>query len=726
MIRRTDVKPGERHVYRRKDMQCVIDPASIAIIGASPTPTSLAHHTQLNLGNFTGPLYLVNSRYPTIGDVDCYASVSELPSVPECAVLAIGRDLVVPVAEECAARGVKGLVIYASGFAETGEEERIAQQQRLSALARESGMRIVGPNCLGLFNHQKRYAMAFSKGMKFADTGACNIGLISQSGGISNGLTQALHHGVTFSHSLSAGNACDVDMADYVAYLAEEPGCQSIALVFEGLPSPERLMEAAELAAARDKPLVIFKTGRGASGAEAALSHSGFLAGSHEAYRAAFRRTGAIEAASTTDMLERAAFFAKAGQPKGEGVAVIANSGGAAVISADEAETHGVPMPQPNSATLEVLRRNMADFAVPRNPCDAQAAVMSNPEKFAECVEAFFRDPAYSAVLMPYLYCADAPDHAARFAILDELAGRHGKIAIIAWMSEWLEGPGSARAAQLRNVAIFRDMGRAFGTIAAWQQLARAPARNRPPARVSPPGAAAAAAALIRGAANQTLTERESKAVLALYGIPVVAEKLVTSRADAVAAAEALGLPVALKVESPDLPHKTEAGVIRLNLRNAAEVGEAFDAVMANAGKVMPAPRINGVLVQPMAPQGVEMMIGGRIDAQFGPMVITGLGGVLVELLKDTTAALAPVSGDEALDMLARLKGQMMLDGFRGAPPVKREAFADVIARVSEFLADQASLVAELDVNPLICSDGNADDQGIVAVDALIVRASNA
>ena len=710
------MKPGVRPVYRRKDIQCVIDPASIALIGASPTPTSLAHQTLLNLSNFAGPLYRVNSRYQKIGDADCYASVSELPAVPECAVLAIGRDLVLPVAEECAARGVKGLVIYAAGFAETGEAERIEQQARLSALAREFGMRIVGPNCLGLFNHQKRYAMAFSKGMKFADTGACNVGLISQSGGISNGLTQALHHGVTFSHSLSAGNACDVDMADYVAYLAEEPGCQSIALVFEGLPAPERLIEAAELAAACGKPLVIYKTGRGASGAEAAMSHSGFLAGSHEAYRAAFRRTGAIEAASTVDMLERAAFFAKAADPKGAGVAVIANSGGAAVISADEAEACGVALPQPCPATLEVLRRNMADFAVPRNPCDAQAAVMGNPAKFAECVEALFADPAYCVVLMPYLYCADAPDHAARFALLDELAGRHGKIAIIAWMSEWLEGPGSARAAQLRNVAIFRDMGRAFGTIAAWQQRVARPARSSK--RVSPAQAAQSAATLIQRASGKVLTERESKAVLALYGIPVVAERLVANRSEAIAAAQALGMPVALKVESPDLPHKTEAGVIRLNLRNAAEVGEAFDAVMANAGKVTPAPHINGVLVQPMAPQGVEMMIGGRIDAQFGPMVIAGLGGVLVELLKDTTADLAPVSSDEALAMLARLKGQMMLDGFRGAPPVARAAFADVIARVSEFLADQASLIAELDINPLICSE-----RGIVAVDALIVRA---
>jgi acyl-CoA synthetase (NDP forming) len=722
MIRRTDVKPGVRPVYRRKDIQCVIDPASIALIGASPTPTSLAHQTLLNLSNFAGPLYRVNSRYQKIGDADCYASVSELPTVPECAVLAIGRDLVLPVAEECAARGVKGLVIYAAGFAETGEAERIEQQARLSALARESGMRIVGPNCLGLFNHQKRYAMAFSKGMKFADTGACNIGLISQSGGISNGLTQALHHGVTFSHSLSAGNACDVDMADYVAYLAEEPGCQSIALVFEGLPAPERLIEAAELAAACGKPLVIYKTGRGASGAEAAMSHSGFLAGSHEAYRAAFRRTGAIEAASTVDMLERAAFFAKAAEPKGAGVAVIANSGGAAVISADEAEAYGVALPQPCPATLEVLRRNMADFAVPRNPCDAQAAVMGNPEKFAECVEAFFRDPAYSAVLMPYLYCTDAPDHAARFAILDELAGRHGKVAIVAWMSEWLEGPGSANASKLRNVAVFRDMGRAFGTIAAWQQLARAPAPGRPRTRLSPPGAVKAAAALIRSATNKVLTERESKAVLALYGIPVVEEKLVTNRAEAVAAAESLGTPVALKVESPDLPHKTEAGVIRLNLRNVAEVGEAFDAVMANAAKVTPPPRIHGVLVQPMAPQGVEMMIGGRIDGQFGPLVIAGLGGVLVELLKDTTAALAPLSLDEAAGMLARLKGQAMLDGFRGAPAVARQAFADIIVRTSEFLADQAAEIAELDINPLICSDINADNRGIVAVDALIVR----
>jgi acyl-CoA synthetase (NDP forming) len=283
-------------------------------------------------------------------------------------------------------------------------------------------------------------------------------------------------------------------------------------------------------------------------------------------------------------------------------------------------------------------------------------------------------------------------------------------------ISQWLQGPGAIEAETNPNVAQFRSMDRCFATLAAWQRYhARQEAGPRVLRRVSDPGAAAAAAALLERAPGATLAEREAKQVLAAYGVPVVHDQLVQSEAGAVAAAETAGYPVVLKVESPDLPHKTEAGVVRLNLRDANAVREAYRAVMANAAKVQPVPHITGVLVQPMIPTGVEIIVGARIDPLLGPLVVAGLGGIQVELFKDVALQLAPVTLAEARSMLEGLKAAKLLAGFRGGPSVDVGQLAEVVCRVSEFAADQAGRIVELDVNPLICAG-----ERIVAVDALI------
>jgi acyl-CoA synthetase (NDP forming) len=317
-------------------------------------------------------------------------------------------------------------------------------------------------------------------------------------------------------------------------------------------------------------------------------------------------------------------------------------------------------------------------------------------------------------VAHPYAYLAAVP----RAKVFSEAAKRYGKIACTVWLPEFLEGPGAREAETDSHVAMFRSVDRCFATLASWQVREQwLSAQPRKLGRVAPKEAALTAAKLLDAASNRVLTEREAKEVLAAYGVPVVGEKLVQSANEAAAAATSLGFPVALKVESPDLPHKTEAGVIRLGLKTEADVKAAFDAVMANADKVNPKPKLNGVLVQPMIGAGTEVIVGARIDPQFGPLVVAGLGGILVELLKDAQVELAPVNNSEARAMLGRLKGQAALTGFRGSEPVDLDKLADIIARLSEFAADQQQRIAELDVNPLICSGGR-----VVAVDALIVR----
>jgi acyl-CoA synthetase (NDP forming) len=708
---------SSRAVYRHGEMGRLFDPASIAVIGASPRAGSFADRTIQALRDYTGRLYLVNSRYETIGERACFPSVAALPEAPDCCIVVAAKDAVEEIATDCAKAGVGGIMIYASGFAETGRDADVAAQRRLAQIGRDAGMRIVGPNCIGMLNFRTKAGVTFMIPPPMDAPLPHAVGLVSQSGALGFSLAQAVMRGVSVSHLLTTGNSSDVDVADCVSFLADDPNCAAIGCVFEGMPDPMRFIQAAAVADAANKPLVVFKLGTGEAGAAAAMSHTGSLAGETAAYLAAFERAGAVVVKDFEALVETAAFLAKAPPPKARGVAVVAVSGGAAIMSADKAEAHGVPLPQPTPPVRAILESRIPDFGSARNPCDVTAQVANDPESLTACAGAMLGEDHYGALIYAQIYSTEIS--AKRPAELAAIAETAGKPICVVWTTEWLEGFGSREAEQNPRIGLFRSMDRCFAALAHWHaREARRAAGPRAYVRLSRPEAAAEAAALIDAAADRTLTEREAKAVLAAYGVPVVPERLTQTAAEAVAAAEALGYPVAMKVESPDLPHKTEAGVIRLRLKDAAEVRDAFAAVMANAKRHAPGARINGVLVQPMAKPGVELMAGGRVDPLMGPLIVTGLGGVLVELMRDSALALAPVTQAEARAMFGRLRGRAALEGFRGAPAADLDVLAGIVARLSEFVADQRGRIAELDVNPIIVAGAEA-----VAVDALIVKA---
>ena len=711
--------PPSRPLYRPEDLARTFAPRSVAVVGVSMNPASFGSITHANIagpGRFQGPAYRVNARYERIGDAPCFPSIAALPETPDCVFIAVPRDAVEGVVVECAQRGVGGVVLFSSGYAETGLDDRIVLQQRLQAIGREAGMRILGPNCVGFMNYGLGVIGTFGTASFKGAPRPGAIGLVSQSGAVGAALAQAQEHGLSLSHMLTCGNACDVDVADEVAYLAADPSCKAVACLFEGMADPGRFLEAAELCHRAGKPLVVHKLGTSERGAQAAVSHTGSVAGSQAAYRAAFERAGVVLVDEVEALLDTCSFFAKAPPPRARGVAVAAVSGGACIMLADKAEEHGIALPHPEPRTMAVLERLIPEYGAPGNPCDMTAQVLSTPQQLAECFEALMADPQYGALVVPHTY-AYAPA-TSRIETLGRAAAEHGKIACAVWLTQHLEGPGAVETEQNPNVALFRSMRHCMAALAQWHRRADGLARReQASARLSDEGAAARAGALLKAAPHDTLTEREGKAVLALYGVPVVRDALAASADEAVAAARECGYPVVLKVESPDIPHKTDAGVIRLAVASDADVRSAYEAVMRNARAVQPPARIQGVLVQPMVPQGTEVMVGARIDPQFGPMVVAGLGGVFVELLKDTAVRLAPVDRAEARRMLGELKAQRALQGFRGAPPVDLDRLADVVARISEFAADQQARIAELDVNPLIC----AGDR-VIAVDALIVR----
>ncbi len=714
-FRRRPMKPPLRPPYRRAELLRLLDPGSIALIGASPREGSFGDRALKNLAAYDGRIHLVNARYTTIGERPCFPRLSALPEIPDCAVIAVNREAVEPIVRECAAAGVGGAIVFASGYGETGKAERAAMQAALADIARESGLRIVGPNTIGIANYLRAAPVTFMVVPQQPGRPAPHaVGIVSQSGALGFAMALAVEHGSAVSHVLTSGNSCDVDMADYVAYLAEEPACRAIACVFEGMADPARLIAAAELANAAGKPLIMFKTAVGEAGAAAAISHTAALAGSEAAWRAAFDRAGAIVVDQFEAVMETAAFFAKAPRPKAPGIAVLATSGGAGIIAADKAEIHGVPLPQPLDDTRAVLAAHVPEFGSPRNPCDVTAQVLTDPESLTACARALLADPQYAAMLVPQVY-AYAPA-VRRIPVLSALAAEAGKPVVYVWVNELWEGPGARECEADPNIALFRSMDRAFRTLAIWRARgAGMPAPAETARRISPPGAAEAASRLIAEQPEGPLGERAAKSVLALYGVPVVGEQPARSADEAAAAAAALGWPVAMKVDSPDLPHKTEAGVVRLGLASEDAVRTAWAEVMANAEKA--GARADGVLVQQMVPPGTEVMLGARVDPLFGPLMLVAVGGVLVELLNDTAVALAPVTPVEAERMLRRLKFFPLLTGFRRREPVDVSRLAEVIARVSEFAADQTERFRELDINPLICAG-----ERIVAVDALIRR----
>ena len=700
--------PDTRAAYTRAELERLIAPRSVAIVGASPRAGSFGIRTLENLAQYAGEVFPVNAKYEAIGALRCYPSLASLPRAPDCVVLAVPRDGAEGALEEAAAAGAGAAIVFASGYGEMAREDAGRAQRRLGDIARAANMRLLGPNCMGLVNHALRAGVTFLSEYARAPQGAGSIAVVSQSGALGYSLAQAWERGLGIRYFFSAGNSADVDVGDLVAAMAEDPEVRAIACLFEGAASAARLREAGERARAAGKPVVVFKLGTSADGAAAARSHTGSLAGSAVAWRALFERAGFVPVDDFDALLEYAKFFAAAGRPGARGAAAISGSGGAGVMAADKAAVHGVPMPQPLPATVEKLRAIVPEFGAARNPCDPTAQVLNIPDSFGRCCRALLDDPQYGVLVVPSTV-AIAETVKDRVPTMARLAREQAKPVALVWLSEWLQGPGAGDYEKDERIPVFRSMERCFAAIAAWH--AHAGRQFAPAARRAPAGAAREARAML-AEAGATLTEREAKRVLAAYGVPVVGERLAKSVDEALAAARALGYPVVMKAEAPSILHKTELDVVRLGIGNEAELRPAYAEIVANAR----GHELHGVLVQPMVP-GAEVIVGARVDPAVGPVVVVGSGGVLVELIHDTVAALAPVSAEEAKAMLARLRGYRLLTGFRGGAAVDLDALADAIARISELAADLAGEFEELDVNPLRCS-GNK----VVAVDAVIVR----
>jgi len=690
-------RPQSRSLYTRAQLERLIAPRSIAIVGASPRAGSFGLRTLENLALFRGDIWPVNAKYQKVGEHACYASLAALPGKPDLVALVVPREQVEVALNEAAAAGAGGVVVYASGYSEMARGEGAAAQQRLAGIARAARMPVLGPNCMGLVNHELGVGVSFIPEYSRMPRRLGPIAFVSQSGALGYCLAQAAERGLGFRYFFSAGNSADVDVADLIGAMAEDPEIRAIACLFEGVPSAQRLLEAGDKARRAGKPVIVYKLGVSEDGAAAARSHTGSLAGSGAAFKALFDRAGFATVDNYEALVEYAKFFAAAGKPLARGVAVVSGSGGAGIIAADMAARHGVPMPQPEEKTVAALRTVVPEFGAARNPCDPTGQVLSVPESYNKCCQALLDDPQYG-VLLCAMSVSSRETGAKRSSDIASLARAQAKPIAVVWVSEWLQGPASEAYEADDRVGFFRSMDRCYAAIAAWQRwhAAATPAQERLSKRK---------ASLLSGKTGN-LTERVAKAVLGQYGLRSVAERAAKNADEAVKAAGEMGYPVVLKADG-DIAHKTEAGAVKLDLRDADAVRSACAAMTAAK---------DGFLVQPMLNGGIELVVGVKRDPQVGPLLLVGLGGVLVEIMRDTALALAPVGKSEARRMLEGLKGFKLLQGYRGSPAVDLDSVCDAIARISEFAVDHAEEVEEIDVNPLL-----ARPDGAIALDALIV-----
>ncbi|MGE0259909.1 MAG: acetate--CoA ligase family protein [Alphaproteobacteria bacterium] len=691
----------------------MLNPRSVAIVGATPRMQYGGRFLAAALkAKDRVRVYAVNPRYDEIMGLKSYKSVTDLPEAPDVVAVVVPWDQVRDVLHESHRKGAGSAIVISAGFAERGIDDRRDLQAELGEFARASGMRISGPNCLGLANVKDNiWATASSRGAEGL-TGP--IGLVCQSGATAFGpfLVRAVENGIGFSYIISTGNEADLDFTDFARYLLDDPDTRVIAGFVEGFKRADKFLEVAKLAAERGKPIVLIKIGRSELGARAARSHTAALTGEDARYDAVFAQYGVIRVQDYDELIEVAHLLAHTPKPQVPGVAVVSHSGGISSLTADMCGQAGLDLPPLGDAARDGINSILKGFGWAANPADVTG--FANSESFPQIMEHMIADTR-----MGTLVVASAGSEAQAAQVIAQ-RDRTDKGVVFLWT-----GSRDAKSGlpQLKNarIPIFYTPDKLARGLKS--RLAYHTWRERRPAdgfAETPPRTAAQDEAIAQslGLGRPALSESESKQLLAAWGVASAREHLANSAEEAVAAAERLGFPVALKADSPDIPHKTEAGVVRLNLRDAAQVRTACNEILANAKTHAPQARIAGVSVQEMVRDGVEVIVGVSCDPQLGPVLLFGTGGVMVEIYNDVALRRCPITSAEAHSMIAEVKGARLLQGFRGRPPADVEALADTLVRVSHLAMHLEEHLAELDINPLVVLPSG---QGVKAVDALVV-----
>lgn len=693
----------------------ILHPRSVAVFGASESTDKFGGRIMHYLvkHGFEGELIPINPGRDRVFGRPCYPSILAAPRATDVAILAVPPKVLVAMAEECGRAGVGCCVILTIGFAESGTPEGVAAQVRLVEIGREYGMRLIGPNCLGLINPRHHLPLTSSIAMDVPALIPGAIGLISQSGALMVSIHNRAHtSGIGFSACVSLGNQADLEVCDFLEYMVEDPETRAICLYVEGFKSPARFLAAAAAARRAGKPVIMVKAGRTSIGVRTAKSHTASLAGDYAVVEAACRERGVILTDDPNDGMAQAAdLLVRWGAPRGDGIGVVSPSGGGISVAADRLLEHGLHPAALGDETKNVLR-TLLSAPQADNPVDLGGRLGADSvDTGGRVMAALAADPDVGANLI-VLSTTPFFDAATRAIGSAALASAKPTLAVVL--------PGAAADGPrgvLREIGcpFYDRMDDALRILRICMDYRRT--LTDPPAGPAerPPVPRAANGDAARRLPAGPLTESEAKALFADYGIPVNAGRLAASAEDAAAAAEALGYPVALKAVSRRIVHKTEAGIVRLGLDGRASVRAAFDDVVEAARRYDPDADVHACLVQAMVSGDAELLIGVRRDEQFGPVVLAGAGGILAEVLRDVRIATAPISRRRALDLLQALRVWPVLAGARGRPPLDAEAAADILSRMSWLAADLGERLVDLEANPVIV---RRRGEGAVAVDA--------
>ena len=684
----------------------LLAPRSIAVVGASSDPTRIGGRPIAYMKNqgFKGALYPVNPTRPEIQGLKAYASIADLPEPPDVAIVAVPAEIATQAVSDLAKLGVKGVVMFTAGFAEVDEAGERAQAGMI-AEARKSGMRILGPNCLGVFDSRLGYYATFSSSFDSGWPVPGRIGIASQSGAYGTHLyTLARNRGIGASLCVMTGNEADVTVGECIGWLAENPEVDVIAVYAEGIREAPGLIAALTAAKASKKPIVMQKVGRSELGGKAAKSHTASIAGDDAVTEAVMAEFGVFRARNSEEMLDIAHTATRKIYPVRNTLGVITVSGGAGVLISDVAEGLGLEMPEMPQDAQDKLRA-LIPFCAPRNPVDATAQVTNDITLVNTFTESMVRDGGYASVLGFFSMTASSKRWPAIREQLNPVMKAHpDRLYVLSVIT-----PQAGRdELEADGWVVHEDPTRAVVAIDAMGRYGAAFAAPPPAAPPSVPQVALPAA---------TPTEAEAKRLLAEAGIASAPEAACDSAETAVAAAEGFGFPVVLKILSPDILHKSEIGGVLLDVADAAAVRDGFALLLERAKTAAPHARIEGVLVAKQLKGGVECILGIHRDPVFGPMAMFGLGGIFVEILKDVVFRRCPFGEDVAEQMIRSIKGAPLLLGARGRQPADVKALATMLARLSVFAHQAGSAIQSIDLNPVFAMP---EGQGAFAADAVI------
>lgn len=689
----------------------LLQPRSVAVIGASADPAKTAGRPvgYLLKHGFPGAIYPVNPKVDRIGDLPCFPDVASLPDVPDVAIVLLGADRAHAAVRDLAARGCPAAIVLASGYTETGAEGARRQQQLVEAAGT---MRLLGPNTIGLVNLTDNIVLSATGALEMDEFPAGGIGVVSQSGGILGSLlSRAAARGIGLSKLVSTSNEVDLELADFIDHLADDPATRVIALYIETVRHPGKFRAACLKAARAGKPVVAFKIGRSEAGAQAAVSHTGALAGADRMYDALFRQVGVIRARSFSDLLDIPAALATGRRLQGRRVAILTSTGGAGTLVSDDLGVAGFDTPAPDAATAHALRslQTGSEAVLDRNPIDVTLAGL-RPDLLRGAIRTLLASDGYDALVVIVGSSSLAQPELMAGAIQDCLAGTDKPV--LAYVSP--HAPEIAALLTRRGVPAFAAAESCTAALAGMLQAHG----FEPP--VDAPEVAPVQAALPAGLAG-ALDEAQAKQLFARYGVPCTAESIVATPAQAEAAARELGNRVVLKLLSSSITHKSDVGGVAVGLTPqtiAARLARMADEVGAKAGA-----RPERFLVQEMVTGGVELILGMHRDA-LGTAVLLGMGGITAELFNDTTMRLLPPRGGltrtEALAMIRALKTWPLLDGFRGRPKADVEALADAIVAFAGMAAHLGDRLLEAEINPIFVLP---QGQGVRAADGVAVLA---